>query len=60
MLTNSVNISDTTKTQFFELISFQSDQTIRQKYCRENLNSVSEPLTCWLSISVLTGGFLGI
>ena len=26
MLTNSLKISDTTKTEFFELISFQSDQ----------------------------------
>ena len=28
MLTNSLKISETTKTQFFELIFFQSDQRI--------------------------------
>ena len=28
MLTNSVKISDATKTEFFRLISFQSDQKI--------------------------------
>ena len=63
MLTNSLKISDTTKTEFFELIFFQSDQKIWQKYCRADLSSDSDPLnplTCWLSISVLTRGFLGI
>ena len=37
--------SDTTKTEFSELIFFQSDQKISQKYCREELSSVLEPLT---------------
>ena len=63
MLTNSLKISDTTKREFFELMFFQSDQKIWQKYCRADLSSDSDPLnplTCWLSISVLTRGFLGI
>ena len=34
MLRNSLKISDTTKTELFELIFFQSDQKIWQKYCR--------------------------
>ena len=60
MLTNSLKISDTTKTEFSELISFRSDQKIWQKYCGADLSSLSDSLTCWLSISVLTRGFLGI
>ena len=60
MLTNNLKISDKTKTQFFDLISFQSDQIIWQKYSSADLNSVYDPLTCWLSLSVLTRGFLGI
>ena len=60
MLTNNLKISDKTKTQFFDLISFQSDQIIWQKYFSADLNSVYDPLTCWLSLSVLTRGFLGI
>ena len=31
-----------------------------QKYCRADLSSVSDTLTCWVSINVLTRGFLGI
>ena len=42
MLTNSLKISDTTKTEFIELIFFWSDQKIWQKYCREELGSVLE------------------
>ena len=34
MLTNSLEILDTTKTEFFKLISFQDAQKIAQKYCR--------------------------
>ena len=60
MLANSLKISDTTKREFLELISFQSDQKIWQKYCRNELGSVSNTLTCWLSISVLARGFLTI
>ena len=63
MLTNNLKISDTTETQFFELISFQSDRKIYRKYCCADLRSDSDPLdplTCWLSISVLTRGFLVI
>ena len=51
---------DTSKTEFFELISFQSDQKIWQKYCRTDLSSVWDPLTYWLSISVLRRDCLGI
>ena len=46
MLTNSLKISDTTKTERFKLILFQSDQKIRQKYCSADLSSVLERLTC--------------
>ena len=57
---NSLNISDTTKMEYFELILFLKAQKIWQKYWRENLRSVSDLLTCWLSISVLTWRFVGI
>ena len=57
---NSLNISDTTKMEYFELILFLNAQKIWQKYWRENLRSVSDVLTCWLSISVLTWRFVGI
>ena len=60
MLTNSLEILDTTKTEFFKLISFQDAQKIAQKYCRADLCSVSDPFTCWLSVSVLIPGFIGI
>ena len=60
ILTNSLKISDTTKTEFFELKLFGSDQKIWQNFCRAYFSSVSDPLTCWLSISVLTQGVLGI
>ena len=60
MLTNIFKISDTTKTEFLERISFQSDQKSWQRYCRADLSSVSDTLTCGLSIIVLTRGFLGI
>ena len=63
MLTNNLKISDTTETQFFELIFFQSDRKIYRKYSCADLRSDSDPLdplTCWLSISVLTRGFLVI
>ena len=60
MLTNSLKISDNTQTQFIELILFQSNKRIWEKYCREELSNVLEPLTGWLPISVLTRGFLVI
>ena len=60
MLTNSLKISDTSKIKIFELISFQSDQNIWQKYYSRDLMSVLESLTCWLFLSVLRQGFLGI
>ena len=60
MLTNSLKISDATKTEFFELKFFQSDQKISQNNYGGDLSSVSDPLTYWLSISVPTRGFLGI
>ena len=46
MLTNSLQISDTTKTKFFERKLFQSDQKLLQNYCRLDLDSVLDPLTC--------------
>ena len=60
MLTNSLKISDTTKTKFFELIFFHIAQKIREKYWHADLGGFSNPLTCWLPINVLTRGFLGI
>ena len=60
MLTNSLKISDTTKTEFFELVFFQSDQKIWENYRQADLSCVSDPLTCWLSRSFLTQGFFGI
>ena len=44
MLTNTANISDTTKTEFFELISCQSDQKIKKKFFLADLSSESDPL----------------
>ena len=57
MLTNSLKLSGTTKTNFFELIFLQSDQKNWQKYSRTNLSSASDPLTCWVFVSVLRRGF---
>ena len=59
MLTNSLKISDTTKTDISELNFFQSDQNIWH-YCRADLSSVLEPLMCWFSIKILTCNFLDI
>ena len=60
MLRNSLKIPYNTKTEFFELIFYQSDPKIGQKDCGEDLSSVLVPLTCLLPISVLTRGFLVI
>ena len=60
MLTNSLKISDTTKTEFFVLIFFLNDKKIWPKYFRAYLSSVPDPLTCCLYISVITRGFFGI
>ena len=60
ILTTNFKISNTTKMEFFDLIFFQSNQKIWQKYCHADFCSVSDPLTCWLSISVLTQDFFGI
>ena len=53
-------ISDTTKTEFLELIFFHSNKKIWQKYCCADLCIVSDRFTCWLCISVLRRGFFGI
>ena len=60
MLTHSLKITYTTKTDFFGLIFFDTDQKTRQKYCRADLRSLSYTLTCLLFISVLAPVFLGI
>ena len=39
---------------------FQIDQKIWEKYFRADLSNHLDLLTCWLSISILTRGFLGI
>ena len=59
-LSNSLKTPDIAKTEFSELEFFQIDKKIWQNYCREDFSSVSGHLTCWLSISVLLQGFLGI
>ena len=41
-------MSDTTKKEFWEVIYFHTDEKIVQKHCRVDLNSRSDPLTCWL------------
>ena len=43
MLTNSLKISDTTKTEPFEVISFQNDQKIWEKYYRADLRNIWDP-----------------
>ena len=55
-----VKLSDTTKTEFFELIFLHTDQKMWQKYYRADLSSGLNPLTCWLLINVLSRFFLGI
>ena len=60
MLTNSLKISDATHKDFFELMLFQIPTKMWQNYFHEDLDSVSDDLTCWLSISILTTDFLGI
>ena len=46
MLTNNLKISDTSKKEFLEMISFQTYQKMSQKYCGADLKSVSDPLKC--------------
>ena len=46
MLAKRLKILDNTKAEFFELIFFQSDQQISQRYCRADLSTISDPLTC--------------
>ena len=58
-LKKSLKILDTTLTELFKLILSINAQKILVKYCREDLSSVSDPLTCSLYLSVLTRCFLG-
>ena len=58
-LKNNLKIWDTTITELFELILSINAQKILVKYCREHWSSVSDPLTCSLSLSVPTRCFLG-
>ena len=60
MLTKSLKISHITKIKFSKLIFSQSDEKIWQKNFCADLSSLSDPLTCWLSICVLTRDLLGI
>ena len=60
MLTNSLKIPDTTKTEFFALKFSQSDEKIWKNYFWAELSSVSKPLRCWLSINVVTRAFLDL
>ena len=54
---NSLKISDTTNTKFFELKFFQSDQKRWENYCRADFSSVLDRLTCWLSMGFRHGTF---
>ena len=45
---------------FLNWSSFRYIKRIWQSYCRVDLSSVTDPLTFWLSMSVLTWGFLCI
>ena len=60
MLANSLRIIDTTKTESFQLTFLQSDEKTWQNYFRGEFSSVSDLLTCWMSITVLTRCSLGI
>ena len=60
MLTNSVTISHTTKTDLFGMLPFRIDQRIWEKYFLADLSNNLDLLTRWLSISFLTRGFLVI
>ena len=60
MLTNSLKISYSIKTELSKMMHFQIDQKIWEKYFPADLSNLLEPLTCSLSISVLTRGFLGV
>ena len=60
MLKKSLKNLYTTKTEFLERIFFQSDKKVWQNYYCADWGSLLDPLTCWLSISVLTRGFFGI
>ena len=60
LLTNSLKIWDTAKTQFFEPTFFQRSQKIWRKYCCADWSSVCDLFIFGLSISVLMPGFLGL
>ena len=46
MITEGLRVSDTTEAEFLELIFFQIDEKISEKYWRADLCSFSDPLTC--------------
>ena len=50
----------TTKIAYLRLIFFPSDKKMWQNHFRADLSNLSDLLTCWLSISILRQGFLGI
>ena len=58
MSKNSLKVSDTTKTEFFEPIFFQRYWKIWLRSCRSDLSSSSDTLRCLLSISDRTWGLL--
>ena len=60
MLRKSLKISGSTKKEIFELKPFQIDKKVWQNYFREDFSSVSDILTYWFSVGVLTPSFLGI
>ena len=46
MVRKSLKMSNTSKKVIMGLIFFESNQIISQKFCRADLSSVSDPLTC--------------
>ena len=60
LLTNSLKILDTAQNESFKLKFFQKDPKKWENYCGADLSTILDPLTCRLSISVLTRSFLFI
>ena len=60
MLTNSLKISNTTKKNFSSWFSSKVIKKDDKNYCHADWSAASDLLTCSLSISVLTWGFLGV
>ena len=60
VLTNSLNISDLTKSKFFQLNLSKINRAVVQKWWLADFGSVWEPLTRWLRKGCLKKDFLNI